>query len=162
MSRSRACAALVIFAFIVATPWTARAGSVWDPDDLTQKLDIRWVGVATQTDGRVRVTLTFHDPVTIWQLRSRLLSAQFGPERGSPYVEENFFLTRGHRLRARTCLGGSGCLGTTRVLRPSAIAIRTRFTFPGNVDPTDWVFRGLTVAQPSGRILDRTRWSPVT
>lgn len=161
MGRRSACVAVLVFVFSVIMPWTARAGSVWDPNDLQQRLDIRWVGVAIQADGRVRVTLTFHDPVKTWQFKDRLVQVQFGPSRGAPYVEENFFLTRTHRLKAVTCFGGSGCLDGVRVLRPNPRSIRARFTFPNAYDPADWLFRGLTTAQPQGRILDRTRWSSV-
>ena len=50
---------------VLAAPTAASAGSVWDPDDPTYGLDIRWVGAYVQQKGTMRVTMAFHTPVRL-------------------------------------------------------------------------------------------------
>jgi hypothetical protein len=40
---------------------TAGAGGVWDPDDVTGRFDLRWVGAAYTSTGEIHLSVAFHD-----------------------------------------------------------------------------------------------------
>ena len=62
MTRLRVVALALSLASILSTATPAHAGSVWDPNEPGQRLDIRSVGVTFQANGRMRITMTFFIP----------------------------------------------------------------------------------------------------
>ena len=156
MDGFRITAVVLAFATIVMAPVSARAGSVWDPNEPGHRLDIRWIGVYQQADGRMRITMTFHDHVRIRWFGTRAgrasASVGFTNDRSiSPFWFVYLFQNRHHRLSARLCEGGSNCGTVVRVGRPNAVTIRTwirplyglsfsGFSFKGfsNFDSTTW------------------------
>ena len=40
---------------------TAGASGVWDPDDVTGRFDLRWVGATYTSTGEIHLTVSFHD-----------------------------------------------------------------------------------------------------
>jgi hypothetical protein len=173
--RFRVRAVLLVFAVVLATPTSALAGSVWDPDDPGYGLDIRWVGVYEQLDGRMRVTMSFHTPVRLrWfntgDLREwRRVVVGFTDRSIPPYYFVSFFRNWQGGLSAQLCEGGSGCTAVVRVRRPDPFTIRARVgLFPSWGPGIGWRFRGITTeAQakpPRVRpiVIDRSRWGIVT
>ena len=63
-------AVLISLASVLLVPTPATAGSAWDPNDAGYRLDIRWVGVYQESDGRLRVTVVFYDPVRLQWFRT--------------------------------------------------------------------------------------------
>jgi hypothetical protein len=53
MGRIRVLAVVLALGSIMLSPVPAHAGSVWDANDPAHRLDIRWVGVYQQADGRI-------------------------------------------------------------------------------------------------------------
>jgi hypothetical protein len=59
----------VSLSFVVSLVSPARAATTgWDPNDVSGRLDLRWVGVDRQDADTVRVAITFWDPVRDWML----------------------------------------------------------------------------------------------
>jgi hypothetical protein len=60
---------------VLAIVWCASMGvpaqaanTGWDPDDMTGRFDLRWVGAYRQADGTVRLDISLWDPVRRWML----------------------------------------------------------------------------------------------
>jgi hypothetical protein len=146
----------------------AHAGGAWDPNEPIHRLDIRWVGAYEQADGRLRVTITFYDPVRLrWFERLRFgslstLVVAFTPDRDQRPFMFGLFGRRGDRLIAAMCESGSNC-GGARVRRPNRFTIRAWFDEFDALPGAGWSFRGFSWRGSGGRdLLDRTRWSTVT
>ena len=148
----------------------AWAAGVWDPNEPGHRLDIRRVGAYEQADGRLRVTVSFHD-----RLRLRWFSSPTWPELPTlhvgfthdreirPYLFAIFFRDRSGRLTAAMCESGSGC-GQGRVSRPNAFTVRAWFGAVDHWPRAGWSFLGrstLGMGQDAV-LLDRTRWGRVT
>ena len=167
MKRLSASAAVLTLALLVAAPTPARAGSVWDPNDPIRRLDLRWIGSYMQADGRLRVTITFHERVRLrWFERFRYghLSSMIVPftqDRGVRPFWWAVFGRRGDGLVAWMCEGGSSCF-PGRVTRPSPTSIRGWFPSESFMPGAGWFFRGRTARRGSGELLDRTRWGMVS
>jgi hypothetical protein len=58
--------ALVWGASVAAPVGAANTG--WDPEDMTGRFDLRWVGVYRQDTGAVRLDISLWDPVRKWML----------------------------------------------------------------------------------------------
>jgi hypothetical protein len=59
---------------------------MWDPNESGHRLDMRWVGVYFEADGRFRVTVTFYDRVRMRWFAQRdqfTLSVDFQATRNS-------------------------------------------------------------------------------
>lgn len=151
---------------ILASP--AQAASVWDANEPGHRLDIRWVGVYEQSDGRMRVTVTFYDRVRLSWFKEagswHALSVGFTDD---PQIRPYFFLdafVRNHRLKARLCESGSACV-VSGVSRPNGATLRTRIGFDDGRGPhSGWRFRATsarTTSEPP-RIIDKTAWGKVT
>jgi hypothetical protein len=157
----------VALALVAVLPSSARASGVWDPNEPIRRLDMRWVGVFDQADGRLRVTITFHERVRLrWfdVLRFAELTSMVVPFRPAAGQQADWFAVFGKRhgrVRAQMCAGGSGC-GEARVKRPDPFTIRARFSALGR-PPTGWVFRGRSTRGGwDGAILDRTPRGTIT
>jgi hypothetical protein len=125
-------------------------------------LDIRWVGVYEQADGRIRVTATFYDRVRLKWFREapswHAFSVAFTEDpRLSPYLFLDV-LFKDHRLKAELCESGSDCTGA-KVVRLNGTAFRTRIGFVDRPSPqSGWLFRATsanTTADPP-YVIDRT------
>jgi hypothetical protein len=171
--RSRLRAISLALALVIVTPTVALAGSVWDPNDPGYGLDIRWVGVYVQADGRMRVTMSFHTPVRLrwFNLENdwKRVYVGFTDRPIPPYYWVGFFRKRSGGLFAQLCEGGSGCTGIVRVRRPDRFTIRARVDlFPSWGPNVGWSFRGITTkARPEPPrhrplVIDRTVWGTVT
>jgi hypothetical protein len=149
-----------------ATP--ARAAGVWDPDDPIYRLDIRWVGVYEQTDGRIRLTISFHHRVRLrWFERIQMgtfstLAVSFSADRNQEAYTFALFGRENDRLVAVMCEDQTGC-GRGLVRRPDRRTIRVWFD-PGALTPhSSWVFRARSWRHSGGvDPLDRTAWGTVT
>lgn len=167
MRRIASFMVLVLAAGVLAAS-PVRASSVWDRNEPGHRLDIRWVGVYEQSDGRIRVTATFYDSVRLSWFKEtgswHALSVGFTDD---PQIGPYFFLdvfVRNHRLKARLCENGSACT-VARVSRPNGATLRTRIGFDDGRGPhSGWRFRGtsaLTTSNPP-RVIDKTAWGKVT
>jgi hypothetical protein len=168
MVRAHRTALVLTLIGLMLAPGAAFAGSVWDPNEEGHVLDIRWVGVYVQADGRLRVTISFHDPVRVrwfnragdWPRATVLLD-------GAYYLV--FSRTRSGHLSAKLCEGGSGCTARVAATRPTTKSIRAVVDlFPG-YGPTigssfHAVTREATVEPPRRRplVIDRTAGARVT
>jgi hypothetical protein len=162
--RRLAILVLVALAVSIVKVPEAVAGSVWDPNEPQSRLDIRWVGVVAQQDGRFRVTISFHHRVRFrWFGRDSGVVAAFTHDREiRPYWFFAFMRTRAGRLRAQLCEGGSGCGRSVRVSRPNAVTIRAWLDPLYNQPQVGWWFRAWSFrGGPSGTILDRTSYSTI-
>lgn len=168
--RSRLRAVPIALALLMVTPSLASAGSVWDPDDPSYPLDIRWTGVYMQADGKMRVTMSFHAPVRLrWFNRGNDWSRVFVGFTNlpiPPYYFVAFFRNRAGKLRAQLCESGSICTAIVPVSRPDRFTIRARVESFG--PGAGWRFRGITReadAEPPKRrplVIDGTTWGVVT
>lgn len=158
MPHPRVGVAAIAALLVVAIPTPSHADGVWDPDEPGHRLDIRWVGVYQEDDGRFRVTITFYDRVRPRWFHQWRASATVGlttdPEHEWWVYFAHFFRDSG-RLKARLCESGSTCGSDVRVSRPNAQTIRVRFA-----GGSDWDFSGWTGRDPPW--IDRTRWQKVT
>ena len=154
------CLVLVVSGVIAAGP--AQAASVWDPNEPGHRLDIRWVGVYEQTDGRIRMTATFYDRVRLKWFREapswHAFSVAFTPDpQQSPYYFLHV-LFKNRRLRAELCESGSSCTAA-KVVRLDGTALQTRIGFGDRPNPqSGWLFRATsanTTADPP-YVIDRT------
>jgi hypothetical protein len=146
----------------------ARAASVWDSNEPGHRLDIRWIGVYEQSDGRIRVTATFYDRVRVSWFKEvpawHALSVGFTDD---PQIGPYFFLdvfVKNHRLKARLCESGSACV-TARVSRPNRATLRTWIGFSDGRGPhSGWRFRATSARTTSDppRVIDKTAWGKVT
>jgi hypothetical protein len=159
---------LALVLVIVPPPTVAQAGGAWDPDDPAYHLDVRWVGVYVQADGRMRVTMSFYAPVRLrWFNYSRGWRRAYvgftDQPTVAPYYCVGFFRDRRGRLSAQFCEGGSICSPVVRATRPDRSIIRA------TVDPSreygpgvGWRFRGITLGaravppRDRPRVIDRT------
>jgi|SRR5919201_3474312 hypothetical protein len=156
--------------FVVAmTTWVgstpaANAGSIWDPNEPLRRLDIRWVGVAAEQDGRFRVTIVFHHPVRLrWFQDDATAEVGFTHDR---VIQPYWFFTfrkglRPGRIRARLCEGGSGCGHWVRARRPDMFAIRAWLQPLYDQPQVGWSFRAKTYRDSFDVVLDRTRWGTI-
>jgi hypothetical protein len=153
---------------VVPPPIVAHAGSAWDPDDPAHHLDVRWVGVYMQADGRMRVTMSFYAPV-----RLRWFNDDRGWRRAyvgfsdrpaiPPFYFVGFFRDRGGGLSAQFCEGGSICSRVVRATRPDRSIIRATVDLFREYGPgVGWRFRGITTGARAApprdlpRLIDRT------
>jgi hypothetical protein len=157
---------VLVSGVVVAGP--ARAASVWDPNEPGHRLDIRWVGVYEQADGRMRVTATFYDRVRIaWFKEAPSWHAFSVAFTDDPQTPPYFFLdvfVKDHRLKARLCESGSVCTAA-KVSRPTGATLRTRIGFGDGRGPhPGWRFRASSARTTSDppRIIDKTAWGKVT
>jgi hypothetical protein len=164
-------AVLISLACVLLVAAPATAGSAWDPNDAGYRLDIRWVGVYQESDGQLRITVVFYDPVRLKWFRtgsgspfeSRSAVAFTDDRDIPPYLFVAFFVNNRHRLRAALCEGGSGCNGVVKVHRPNRWTIRARVTPFGGFGPAvGWSFRGMSWLKGFAHPTDRTRWGVVT
>jgi hypothetical protein len=171
--RSRLWAISLVLVLLIIAPTAALAGSVWDPNDPRYGLDIRWVGVYVQADGRMRVTMSFHTPVRLRWFNLgdewRNVYVGFTDRPIPPYYFVGFFRNRVGGLSAQLCESGSGCTAIVPVRRPNRFTIRARVDlFPSWGPGIGWRFRGITterkVKPPRHRplVIDRTVWGTVT
>jgi hypothetical protein len=168
MRRAHRTALVLTLIGLALAPRPAFAGSVWDPNEEGHVLDIRWVGAYVQADGRLRVTISFFDPVRVrWFNRAR------DWPRATVFIDGAYYLvfsrtSTGH-LSAKLCEGGSGCTARVGVTRPTAKTIRAVVgLFPG-YGPTfgssfHAVTREATAEPPRQRplVIDRTAGARVT
>jgi hypothetical protein len=176
MSHIRILAVVLALGSIILSPMPAHAGSVWDANDPGHRLDIRWVGVYQQADGRIRVTVSFYGRVrNRWFNRplsrnigipatSANLQVGFSDNRINEFFFAGFLRTRHRGLVAWLCETGSGCSTTygVHVGRPDRRTIRVRiprFAFDDDFGPVPgWYFRGVSWTHDFKTKLDRTRW----
>jgi hypothetical protein len=160
---------------IMLGPVPAHAGSIWDANDPGHRLDIRWVGVYQQADGRTRVTVSFYDRVrNRWFNRpsdlegagpwAANLAVGFSEDRIGEYYFALFLRTRHHGLIAGLCESGSSCSGgPVHVGRPDRRTIRVRIpTFDGYGPAPGWYFRGVSRTHDLKTVIDRTGWGIFT
>jgi hypothetical protein len=145
----------------------AHAGGVWDPNEPIHRLDIRWIGAYEQADGRLRVTVTFYDPVRLrWFAPADISSLHrmtvwFAEDRHAlPGIVIAVFARRGNRLVAGMCVDGSGC-GSGILRRPDRYTLRAWFDPFDLLPHAGFVFRGRSI-RPRGSLLDRTELGTVT
>jgi hypothetical protein len=158
-------ALIVALAFVALLPTGARAASDWDPNEPTRRLDMRWLGAYRETDGQLRVTISFYHPVRLrWfdrleELELSSMVVLLAGEAGGQPTWFAVFGKRENRLWMQLCESGSGCIEEARVTRPDRFTIRARFgTVPDGV-----AFRGRSTRGGwDGEILDRTAWGIVT
>ena len=172
MGRMRILAVVLALGCIMLGPIPAHAGSVWDPNDAAHRLDIRWVGVYHQADGRMRITVAFHD-----RIRNRwfpICSNPFlhscprpptflvgFPTRFAYYAL--FFRHRHHGLWAQLCEGGSSCSPIAKVFRPDRKTMRVRLDeFQGYGPAPGWYFRAMSFASDGHTGIDRTHRGIIT
>ena len=131
MNRFQVWTVAVTLAAIVLAPIPAHAASVWDPNERGHRQDIRWVGVYHQADGRLRVTMTFYDPVRIWWFgapdgRWHVVAAMTNNSKRH-YAEWDvaFFRNPHNNLSAELCQFFNGCFVVASVARPNAFTIRS-------------------------------------
>jgi len=124
------CAALAVVAVVVrAGP--ASAGSVWDTDDATGRLDIRWLGVTFQADATTRLAVSFYDDFRASALPTLRNSAD--RDRGEIWVRLTEFESGRfvYRLDGRLMFQygdfGSTCCETAPVRNPSPNVLRVIF-----------------------------------
>jgi hypothetical protein len=171
--RSRLLAVPIALALVIVAPTAAVAGSVWDPNEPRYGLDMRWVGVYVQADGRMRVTMSFHTPVRLRWFNPAddwtRVYVGFTDRPIPPYYFLSFFRNRRGGLSAQLCESGSGCTAIVRVRRPDRFTIRARVgLFPSWGPNVGWRFRGITTeasAKPPRHrplVIDRTAWGKVT
>jgi hypothetical protein len=176
MSRIRVLAVVLALGSIMLGPVPAHAGSVWDANDAGHRLDIRWVGVYQQADGRMRVTVSFYGRVrNKWFNRplSRLIGIPattanlwigFSDDRTGEDFVAGFLRTRHRGLIAWLCESGSGCSSGNgvHVGRPDRRTIRARLpTFDGFGPVPGWYFRGVSKTHDF-KAIDRTGWGLFT
>ena len=177
MNRFRILIFLSVLAASALAPATAQAGGVWDPDDPGHRFDIRWAG-AYWSDGVMRVTIKFYDPVRLrwfnhindWpRVDVRFYGeSTSGPQEGIYGYDVEFFVTRNQRLQARLCWTGHSCWYGRRVFRPSPTMLRVWVSSADSQEPhPGWRFSAQTTqrkppnAYSSPRVIDRTGWSTV-
>lgn len=165
LRRAGVHAAIMALAFVTLLPTGAQAASVWDPNEPTRRLDMRWIGAYVESDGQLRVTISFYHPVRLrWfdRLRDLELSSMvvlFADEAGGQPIWFAVFGKRDSRLRAQLCESGSVCVEEARVTRPDRFTIRVRFG--RGLDGS--AFRGRSTRGGwNGEILDLTAWGIVT
>jgi hypothetical protein len=163
MKHIRVLALALALGSIVMGPLPARAGGMWDPNESGHRLDMRWVGVYFEADGRFRVTVTFYDRVRVRWFAQRdqfTLSVDF---QATPNSGSFFYVTffRSHyRLWAQLCEAGSSCGPITRAVRPNAITVRA-WARPVYGPFLGWSFRGSSNRRDRS-VIDRTAWGVVT
>jgi hypothetical protein len=157
-------AAILALAFVILLPSGAQAASVWDSNEPTYPLDMRWIGAYVESDGQLRVTISFYHPVRFrWfdRLQELQLSSMvvlFADEAGGRPIWFAVLGRRDNRLRAQLCESGSVC-EEARVTRPDRFTIRVRF----EIGLDGAAFRGRSTRGGwNGAILDRTAWGSVT
>lgn len=165
MRRAGVRAAIAALAFVTLLPSGAQAASVWDPNEPTYPLDIRWIGAYRESDGQLRVTISFYHPVRFrWfdrlqDLQLTSMVVLFAGEAGGQPIWFAVFGKRDNRLRMQLCESGSGCHEEARVTRPNRFTIRARF----GMVPDGAAFRGRSTRGGwKGEILDLTAWGTVT
>jgi hypothetical protein len=171
--RSLLRALALTLALLMSTPGVAYAGSVWDPDEPGYPLDIKWVGVYVQADGRMRVTMSFHAPVRLRWFNYgnswHRVKVGFTDRPFPPFFFVSFWRRWNGGLSAQFCEGGSGCTQIVSVTRPDRFTIRARVgMFDGYGPDVGWRFRGITTeARPRPPrhlplVIDRTIWGHVS
>ena len=157
------CLALAVVA-VVALAAPAHAGSVWDPEDVTGPLEIRWLGATFQADDTMRVTVSFYDDFQASALPT--LRGNGDRERGEIRVRLTEFLEGyfAHRQDGQLVFVwgdfGSSCCNVTRARSSSADVLRVTFaTLHDDADPTfevraesHWKIRGNLVRDRTGTI----------
>jgi len=168
MGHIRALAVVVAVVSVAFLAVPARAGSVWDPNEPPRMLDIRWVGAYEQTDGRMRVTVSFYGRVHDRWFNSTTrgpanLVVRFTHDRAiAEYIFVLFMRTpRGH-LVALLCESASGCGERTRVRRVDRDTIRTRVKNLDFGPAPGWSFRARSLTHDLDTRIDQTRWGVVT
>lgn len=168
MGRIRVLAVVLALGSIILGPIHAQAGSVWDPNEPGHRMDIRWVGAYQQADGRMRVTVAFHDRVRMRWFNVRgpwnaTVTVGFTHDRQiGAYFVVLFVRNRHGGLSAWLCESGSNCSGPVHVGRPDRKTIRARIMNFDYGPAPGWFFRGQTQTRDLNKALDRTRWAIFT
>jgi hypothetical protein len=142
MRRALQLALTVVTVVLLAAP--ASAEGVWDPNDATGPLDIRWLGAKFITAGDTsRLTITFYDGFRTSALPTIVRQRYYPTFRGrgalSVILTDFFVGFVAHRHDGRLIFvyadWGSTCCGIAHVRTPSANMLR--ITFPTIRDPAD-------------------------
>jgi len=135
-----AVTAVVGATLLVASAPSASARGVWDPNDVDQRLDVRWFGVRYTDNGDAIVTVTFYPG----------FKARYIPKGGCDcrnylwtYLDEyqqGVFFRKNGRIKLSYGDHGSNCCAISRVHRPNATTLVARYTPVDEVDPGYDVF----------------------
>jgi hypothetical protein len=127
----------------------AGAGGVWDPDDVTGRFDLRWVGAAYTSTGELHLSVSFHDG-----FKRRFLPRQIDERHSHVSVGlgtvDGWFLRQHGRIVFIWGDFGSSCCERAGVRRPSSKVLSVVF------DPCSYVY-GNEIDQTQGESYWRPR-----
>jgi len=133
---------------------TAGAGGVWDPDDVTGRFDLRWVGAAYTSTGEIHLSVAFHD-----EFKRRFLPRKIDDRYSHLSVGlgtvDGWFLRQHGRIVFIWGDFGSSCCERARVRQPSSNALSVVF------DPCSYVY-GNEIDQMQGESYWRPRETRAT
>jgi hypothetical protein len=128
----------------------ARASGVWDPDDVTGRFDLRWVGAAYTSTGEIHLSVSFHDEFKRRFLPREINSLYSHVSVGLSSALDGMFLRQHGRIVFIWGDFASSCCERALVRRLSSNALSVVF------DPCSYVY-GNEIDQAQGESYWRPR-----
>ena len=133
---------------------TAGAGGVWDPDDVTGRFDLRWLGAAYTSTGEIHLSVAFHDEFKRRYLPRKIDDRYSHVSVGLGTVD-GWFLRQHGRIVFIWGDFGSSCCERAGVRRPASNVLSVVF------DPCSYVY-GNEIDQMQGESYWRPRETRAT
>jgi hypothetical protein len=134
---------------------TAGTSGVWDPDDVTGRFDLRWIGAAYTSTGEIHLSVSFYDEFKRRFLPREISSLYSHVSVGLSGALDGWFLRQHGRIVFIWGDFGSSCCERARVRRPSSNALSVVF------DPCSYVY-GNEIDQAQGESYWRPRETRAT
>jgi hypothetical protein len=133
----------------------AHAIGVWDPDDVTGRLDLRWIGAAYTSTGEIHLSVSFHDEFKRRFLPREINSLYSHVSVGLSGALDGWFLRQHGRIVFIWGDFGSSCCERAWVRRPASNVLSVVF------DPCSYVY-GNEIDQTQGQSYWRPRETRAT
>lgn len=106
---------------------TAGASGVWDPDDVTGRFDLRWVGAAYTSTGEIHLSFSFYDGFKRRFLPREIDDRYSHVSVGLGTVDGWFLRQHGRIVFIWGDFGSSACCGRAQASRPSSNTLSVVF-----------------------------------